>query len=339
MKQIAELAGVSPSTVSNVLHGNTAKMTAETFARVQRVISEKKYVANMSGRNLAKYGSKIIAVIMTYGRRNELNAIQDPFFSEIIGALEHEIRTRGYFMMLYISGDVDESLKMAHSWNVEGLVSIGGSADDCRKFASESGIPLVFIDCYFHNDGFPYVNVGLEDKFGGRLMTEYLIGKGHRGIAFLADEVNPVGVDFERLLGCAEAITDAGLSFSKDDYIHLSYKADERFETLKTLVHNNFLGYTALFFASDFLASDAINVFQDEGVRVPDDISVAGFDGNIFSAHSRPRITTVQQSVSQKAAIAAEQLFKIIKKEKLESPQIRLPVSLKIGESVKNLCK
>ena len=91
IKDMAEMAGVAPTTVSNVLHGRTKKMSKETLARVQKVIDECQYVTNMGARLLANYGSRIIGVIISYGRREEQNAIQDPFFSEVIGALEKEI--------------------------------------------------------------------------------------------------------------------------------------------------------------------------------------------------------------------------------------------------------
>ncbi|MDR2619093.1 MAG: LacI family DNA-binding transcriptional regulator, partial [Treponema sp.] len=78
IKQIAEIAGVSPSTVSNVLQGRTHKMTKETLERVRQVISENDYVSNMSGRTLGRYGSKLIGVVMNFDQRDEVNAIKDP---------------------------------------------------------------------------------------------------------------------------------------------------------------------------------------------------------------------------------------------------------------------
>jgi LacI family transcriptional regulator len=334
INEIARLAGVSPTTVSNVLHGRTAKMAPETLERVRRLIKENNYVSNMSGRTLGRYGSKIIGVIRNYERRDEINAIQDPFFSEIIGALEHEIRHRGYFMMLYISADVEESLRMARSWNVEGLITIGGNADDCHQFMLNTTIPLVFIDAYFHDDGIPYVNTGLQDRLGAYMMTEYLIKQGHKRIAFLADAQEPEGVDYERLRGCQEAMENQGLPFLPEDYRYVSYRLRERHEILKAFIRQDLGAYSALFFASDYLAADSINLFHDEGVRVPDDISVCGFDDNIFALGVRPKLTTVAQDVSKKASCAAGQVFRLIDKEPITARQIHLPVALKIRDSV-----
>ncbi|WP_198429879.1 LacI family DNA-binding transcriptional regulator [Treponema primitia] len=334
MKHIAEIAQVSPSTVSNVLHGRVTKMTKETLERVQRAIRDNNYVSNMSGRTLGKYGSKIIGIVMIYNRRDELNAMQAPFFSEIIGSLEHEIRTRGYFMMLYISADAEESLRMARSWNTEGIIVIGGNAEDCHIFMQGTTIPLVFIDQYLRDGGARYNNIGLQDWQGAYMMTEYLIGQGHKRIAFLADQKVPIGVDHERLQGCKTAMEDHGLSFLPEDYIYVNYLREERHRDLKRFIEKRGRHYSALFFASDYLAADSMNLFQDNGVRIPQDISVSGFDDNVFALQARPRLTTVKQDVSQKAFHAINQVLTLIRKEKPEQNQILLPVSLTIRDSV-----
>jgi LacI family transcriptional regulator len=201
-----------------------------------------------------------------------------------------------------------------------------------------TGIPLVFIDSYFHDDGIPYVNVGLEDRRGGYLMTRYLIEQGHRRIAFLADGDSPVGVDYERLSGYKEALGEAHIPFRKEDYIPISYKKAVRHAFLTVFVKNRGVqDYTALFFASDFYAVDAMNIFIDLGLRIPDDVSICGFDGNIFSTQSRPLLTTVRQDASQKAVHAAAQLIRLIRQEPLETRIVRLDVSLTLGNSVKHI--
>lgn len=331
------MAGVAPTTVSNVLHGRTKKMSKETLARVQQVIDECQYVTNMGARLLANYGSRIIGVIMTYGRREEQNAIQDPFFAEVIGALEKEIRLNGYFMMLYTSGNVEESLKIASSWNIEGLVVLGCQPEDCSKFKQSSKIPVIFIDSYFSGDEQAFENVGLQDYEGGRLIANYLIEQGHKRIAFLADALIPVGVDRQRLEGCKSALREAGQVWTENDYIALSYQEDERHGFLKAFCGNGIQNYTALVFSSDFYAIDAINVFYREGMHVPEDISVVGFDDNVFAKQSRPQLTTVHQDPSSKAGLAIHMLLQMLKGEMITERNIRLPVSVTVRESVKRI--
>ena len=339
IKRLAEMAGVSPSTVVNVLHGRTHIVKDATFRRVQKVIKEADYIPNMGGRLLKNRESRIIGVIITYSHRDEGNIVHDPFHSEIIGVLEQEIRARGYFMMLYTSVNAAESIHMAKSWQVDGLIVIGGFAEDFSLFIQKISIPTVFIDGYFFNDGLPYVNVGLEDRHGAFLITEYLIHKGHRRIAHLSvgDPTPPIGSGLERLMGYRDAMKQYKLPVSPSDYIPISYKFGERHEFYKKFAQKNLKKYSALFFFSDFYAVDAMAFFYDMGIRVPSDISICGFDNNIFAAQSRPRLSTVCQSVCDKAMHAVAQLFRLIKKEPLENRVIRLGVSVHHGDSVQDL--
>ncbi|MDR2518016.1 MAG: LacI family transcriptional regulator [Spirochaetaceae bacterium] len=338
IKEVAELARVSPSTVSNVLQGRVHKMKSDTLERVQGIIKQYDYVANMSGRTLGKYGSKIIAVVMNYARRECLNAVQHPFLSEILGALEHEIRSAGFFMMLYISANAEESLRMAASWNVEGLVATGCNAENCRKFirgAERIGVPIVFIDAY--DEGADLFNVGLEDRKGGFMMTEYLVRQGHTRIAFLADTPVLIGVDYERLQGHKAALERYGLGFLEEDYVCISHKPEEQERLLTRFAAERLHEYSALFFASDYLAAHSMNFFHDRGIQVPEDVSVCGFDDNIFALEARPRLTTVKQDVAQKAFFALNLLVSLIKKERVQEQQVILPVSLTIRDSVRSL--
>jgi LacI family transcriptional regulator len=310
-------------------------MKNETLVKVQTIIRETKYTPNMGGRLLRNRSSRIIGVIVTWGRHAKQNVLQDPFFGEIIGALELEIHAMGYFMLFYTSHDSEETIRVAESWNVDGLIILGGKPDTCAFLMQNTETPMVFIDSYFTDDRFPYVNVGLQDRQGGRLMTEYLIQQGHRRIAFLADGNPPVGVDLERLLGYREALKAHNLPAKKDDYFILSQQEEDRHAFFRQFAVEKMKAYTTLFFASDFYAVDAITTFHDMGIQVPNDISVCGFDGNIYAAQCRPRLTTVKQSVPGKAVNAIAALGHMIRKEALEQPIMRLDVKLQSGDSVK----
>jgi LacI family transcriptional regulator len=337
MKEIAVLANVSQSTVSHALHGRTGKMSKETLDRVQRVIQDHNYVANMSGRSLAKYGSKIIAVVKIDMHGNEFKLTHDPFFAEIIGTIEKEARAKGYFIMLYVSADVDECIRMAKSWNVEGMIIHGCDADGCAQFVRKYSIPLVFIDCYFHNDDQCYTNIGLDDLQGGFIMTEYLIQQGHKKIAFLADTQNPIGDYLARREGYKKALKNHGIKFLSEDYIFLNMNYQKRHEDIRSFIKNDLYRYTALFFASDFLAAESICLFHDEGIQVPKDISVCGFDDNIYALQTRPQLTTIHQDMDLKASLAVRQILRIIHKERLEENRITIPISLIVRDSVKKL--
>jgi LacI family transcriptional regulator len=259
------------------------------------------------------------------------------FFSEIIGGLENHIRQNGYYMMLYTAADVDESLRMAGSWNLEGLIVLGCQMDECRQFLNNTSIPLIFIDSYFQDDKLPYVNVGLEDRHGSYIMTKYLIEKGHRKICFLSDVPPEDGVFFERYMGFKQAMKEQKLCSGNIDHFTLPYNQDQMQIFSQEFINNHMKNYTALFFAFDSLALRAIYMFQKNGIKIPDDISICGFDGNDFSRFFNPSLTTIHQDVNKKSALAVNMLMKLIKNEELEQRIVRLNVSITEGESVKSL--
>jgi LacI family transcriptional regulator len=336
IKQLAKIAGVSPTTVANALHGRGHKMTSETLKKVRQVIREMKYVPNMGGRLLGNHGSRIIGVIISSENRDKTNIIQGSFFSDIIGELENRIRQNGYFMMLYTAANVEESVRMAGAWNIEGLIVMGCHLEECSRFLKSTSIPLVFIDSYFLDDGLPYSCVGLEDKKGGYLMAKHLIDKGHRNICFLATGDPSHGVFYERYCGCKEAMKEGHLSFGIDDLFSLSFTDGSAQKFLQRFLTGR-IKYTAFFFAYDFLALCAVSFLQDNGINIPRDISVCGFDGNIFSTLFKPPLTTVRQNIGEKASQTVAMLMQMIKKETPEQRIVRLSVSLHEGESVRDI--
>ncbi|WP_368250695.1 LacI family DNA-binding transcriptional regulator [Enterococcus sp. 2201sp1_2201st1_B8_2201SCRN_220225] len=336
IKDLARLAGVSPTTVSNVLHDRTEKVSPETLIKVQQVIKETKYVSNMGGRLLAKHGSRIISVILTEGHRDEINVTQSPFMSEIIGSLEESIRSNGYFMMLYTSADYEESIRLATAWNTEGLIVLGSTPKDAQRFIDESPIPMVFIDTYLDGENPTFYNVGLLDYEGSKMMTKYLFAKGCRKVAFLADWPEPVGVDLERLKGFQAAYREEGFSYDEEYFIPIDYRREVRHAMLREFAKGRMRNFDALFFSSDFYAVDSMNLLFELGFDVPRDISVVGFDNNILAEQSRPRLTTINQNTSSKGHLAVEMLVALLQQEKINQKNVMLPVSLVQGKSVKS---
>jgi len=338
IKQIAKMAGVSPSTVANVLHGRNHKMKGETLQRVRRIISETNYTPHMGGRLLGNSGSRIIGVIISIEKRDTVNVVQSPFFSEIIGGLEYFIRKNGYFMMLYSADNVEESVRMAGAWNIEGLIVMGCNMEECSRFVNSTRIPLVFIDSYFLDDGLPYHCIGLEDRLGGYLMAGHLFDKGHRNISFISSGSLNQGVFYERYCGCKQAAEERQIPFGKDDCLILPLVPRHVQDFLQSFTAGRMKKYTALFFAYDFLALHIASVLMENGIRIPQDVSVCGFDGDIYSAIFHPQLTTMRQNVTEKADNAVSMLLRLIKKEKPEQRIIRLDVSLCEGKSVGEIC-
>lgn len=332
IKEMAEKIGVSPTTVSNVIHGKVKEVSKDTIDKVKQVVKDYNYIPNMNARTLAQKYSKIIGVMMNYPKVDERNAVQDPFNSEILGALESKIREAGYYMMLYASDKVEDILNLTATWNVDGAIIMGLHANDCYIIKKQTEKPVVFIDTYFNDDEIDYVNVGLEDRKGAYEMTKYLINQGHEKIAFLAD--NRIGVDEERWNGYIQALQERNI---KENYFIPFGKENNDLNITLDKMYEKIDEFTALFFASDYYAMKSINYFMDRGIEVPNDISIVGFDDNILGRNMRPKLTTVRQNPTDKGILAVKQLMCLIHNEPLEQMNIRLSTELIIRDTVKKL--
>lgn len=336
IKDMAEMLGLSTTTVSNVIHGKTSEVSQKTVQRVQKLLDTYDYVPNINARNLAQNQSKIIGLAMKDGWHKHSNMLADPFISEIVGAMEAEIRKRGYFMMLYISNSIEEIIQYVSSWNVDGLIIIGMLHDDYIKVKHRYKKPAVLIDSYLSKDVIQYANVGLEDETGGYQMTKYLLENGHRSIGFIAD--NMAGVDYYRFLGYKRALEEYGLSTTEENIIIIPVGKIEAQDVL-----NDFYikteNYSAFMFCSDYYAAIVLNYLQDRGLQVPEDISITGFDNNYFSRMVRPMITTVNQDVSQRGKQAVNYLIDLIDEKVPKQMDIKFPVELVIRGSVRKISK
>jgi LacI family transcriptional regulator len=328
IKEIAKLAGVSPTTVSNVLHDRTNKVSPENIKRVKEVIASTHYVPNMGGRLLAKHGSRIIGVIMFFGHRNEQNPMKSPFYGEIFGALEAEIRKAGYFMLFYTVKTYKESMRVVSGWNIEGLIVLHCAPSEIAHFIDRVQVPVVFIDSYLYEDNDSFYNIGLDDFGGGARVGEFLQTQNLTRVAFLADEKKLLGVDLERFKGLQSVIPAKLISIS-----HIEQK---RHAFLQKEANRLARDFDVLFCASDFYAVDCMNVLQDMSVRIPQDLSIIGFDNNLLAAQSRPRLTTIAQDVSEKGTLAVTQLLARIHGEKSNALRLVLPIKLVIRESVRH---
>ncbi len=310
IKEIAKMLGVSTTTVSNVIHGKTKEVSAVTIKRVEETLKEYNYIPNISARNLAQNESKIIGVAMRSNKNKFSNALKDPFVGEFIGGLEKYIRESGYFMMLYISEDIDEIIRHISLWNVDGLILLGIIGEEWKKIRKRYQKPTVFVDCYFDKEIRTLVNVGLDDFGGMYRMGKYLMHMGHKNIAFFSD--NLFGVDLERALGLQKALVEEGIRFdlNKDVILHRldSDKNNENYEDACDRAGE----YTAICCASDYYAVSLILELQKRGICVPEDISVTGFDDNFLAKIVRPSLTTVHQDMEQKSGYAVEKLLEII---------------------------
>ena len=145
---------------------------------------------------------------------------------------------------------------------------------------------------------------------------------------------------FERFRGYCDALESYGIAYNNRDYYYLPDARHARREALRSFANNaKKEGYTAVFVVSDLLANEAISIFFGEGLKVPEDISVAGFDDNVYARLSRPMLTTVRQFVAEKGEEAVKLLMQRIKGEEIVAKSFKLPVELIVRESVRNISR
>ena len=345
IKDIAKLANVSPSTVSNVIHGRKNKLSPELYEKVQRILEEEHYVTHRGAQMLTKQGSRLIALILTYSRAEEESIVQDPFVSSIIGAVQSALQKEGYFLLLYANPDVELCTKITLEWNVEGIILLGAKREGYYYLRSLNSVPVVTIDTIFFPEDHSYVNVGLEDYQGALEMTRYLLSKGHEKIAFLSlmdgmDVLREDAIDNIRYQGYLQAYEEKNLAADRSPCRNLSYDGKIRQKQYKDFYREKFWDCTALFFTADIMALEMMSFCMDQKLKVPEDISIAGFDGILAGRRARPKLCTIVQDSGEKGRRAVVELLSLLREEQdigTCKKDIRLPVFLEEGSSVQAL--
>lgn len=324
---IAEELGLSTATVSNVLHGKTNKVSEKTVKMVQELVEKRGYIPSMAGILLAQNSSRIVGVIINDHEKYEKRVLEDGFISASLNALSAELKRRNFFMMVQVTADWNEIVRIASMWNMEGMVLIGFCEQDYQKLRESMHIPFVVYDGYF-GETERYCNLMIDNYGGGFQAGTYLRSMGHRKVLCIAD--NDICMDRERMDGCR-----AAMSGCQVDFMQIPMQKEERiaFYGEKS---GKILEYTAVFAASDFYAVELISRMQMQGVKVPQELSVIGFDDSPWCEKICPALTTVRQDVKMRAEQAAA-LLQEMKNGIYERTTVKLPVYLVERDSVRKI--
>lgn len=335
IKDIADRAGVSPTTVSNVIHGKTGRVSKATVEKINRILKEMEYVPSISARMLANNSSGLIGVALGFMKKGNASSFEDPFVSAMLGNLEYQIREHGYYMMLVARHEQDDIMQQALGWNFDGMIAMALKEKEIAEFSERLGKPLVTIDQYLPPE-LGVRSITMDDRGGAYQMSQYLIGKGHKKFLFLSD--CDLGVDHYRWLGVRQAMEEAGIEDFESRHIVIPWNPEQREKAYEEMLPF-FKKQTALFFSSDYYALEASNFLQNRGIKVPEEISIAGFDDVTYATLARPKLTTVHQMVDGKARRAVEVLMHLIQDEPVQKDIPPLPTTLVERESVRDLTK
>lgn len=333
IKDIAQLTGVSCTTVSNVIHGKDRRVSAETIERINQAIKETGYVPNMSARSLVSNSSKVIGFINHVVTKNDSNFMEDPFHALFIGVLERVLRENGYYLMLRTVATVEELKAFLQNWNVDGLFFTGIFQDAFFDAFSTISIPIVLVDSYVSDSHI--CNIGLKDFEGSYMAASHLIENGHRKIAFVSPPFQEGGVLYERFAGYRQALANHQLPL--DSALVLETEMD-----LLSCLHLcdqliRIPGLTGLVASADLMAANLMTCLREKGLSIPQDISVVGFDDISLSKVVTPPLTTIHQDMNLKGTLAVEMMLELLEGNPPLQSHITLPVQLIQRESVRTL--
>lgn len=334
LKDVAEKAGVTPATVSYVING-TKNVSAETKRRVEAAVDELGYAVNAAARTLssANRRSKLIGVVVPQTETGNRLMFQNNFYSEILGSIEYHARQNGYHIIISATDANESYLTLAKERNLDGIIIIGMYPDEFYVQMKKAQIPIVLIDSYC-NDHY-YHNVRIDDRHGSYLATKCLLDHGHRDVAFFAGQLKENGVMKKRFAGYRDALEEVGANHSPALIFEGNIDYENGIDLANRLIDSK-VNATAIVAAADILAIGAMKGLFERGIRVPDDISIMGFDDLEVSQYLTPGLSTIKQQISLKGERAVELLINNID-EPSTKQELVLPVMLVERGSVKQL--
>ena len=327
IKDVAKKAGVSISTVSRVIN-DSKPVTNEVKQRVLDVIKETGYVPNPLARSLVTKKSQLIGVIVP--------EVTDTFSAEVLNGIEEISKMYNYDILLantYSERELEiKNINLLRAKQVEGIVMICWDIDqEIVNILENSGIPSVYISKTTRD--FDIYNVSTQNAPATRDMTKFLIDKGHKNIGLLRTSYQLSNIADSRLKGYKQALEENNIEYRESYVKTCGATYNEGYSTAKELLSEN-KSIDAIFVTGDEPAIGAINACFDMGYKVPEDISVVGFNDIKFAKMFRPKLTTVYQPLFDMGAVAIRMVIKMIKGQEVGEKKVELPYRIIDRESV-----
>lgn len=322
---VAEEAGVSIATVSRVLNGN-ARVSEETRARVRRTMDTLNYQPNASARGLAANTTGTLALVFP--------ALSGPFFSTLIQGAETEAGDSGYYLLIYgTSGDTLETENQTLgllAGKVDGMILTTGSVSHCYLQAlQEKVVPIVMLGGV--PSGMTVDSIGPDNVGGAAKIVAHLIGHGYRRIAMIKGSETQSHAS-DREIGYQKALCDHGLSFYPELVIAGAFDERSGYAAMLQLLQRNPIP-EAVFAANDQMAFGAMAAIHENGLCVPGDIALAGFDNIEMARYVQPPLTTVHQDIHGQGQLAVRMLIARVNEADAVVENKEIPTELVIRQS------
>lgn len=337
LKDIAAEAGVSIMTVSNVINGNHSKVSQKNIEKIQKIIEKHNYVPNLTARSLTAKSSKIIGVIVPI-KSSFKNIFNDPYISQLFGVIQNVIRENGYYLMVRSVKYVSDISTLIKNWNMDGAIFLMPDYDNLiYSILKENRLPMVFLDSYSKADNI--LSVGINDYKGGYIATRYLINNGHKKILFAGPchkNEAPIHQIIQRLEGYKQALSEFNIPYDKNLIVDVEPNYEVGINLGRSICNKEF-DVTAVFTTADIMAIGIMEGVKLNGMIVPNDLSIIGFDNLLPSIYVTPKLTTISQDIEAKATTAVNLLIEYIEKGSVTNNKITLDVEIIERQSVRQL--
>ena len=325
---VAEAAGVSVSTVSRVLNDKD-DVAADTYERVQGVIQELGYTVNLAAKSMRSRRTNVIGLIIP--------DVEGPFSIEIMKGVNRAITELDCDLIVYTSGSHKKKsivererhfVALLNNSITDGVIVVAPAAT-----AFPTNAPVVAVD--FNNDNPNYPVIVSTNRDGALAAMQHLIDLGHERIGFIGGR-HDLWSSTRRLQGYEDALKMAGIRIQPELVVNGDYSMETGYECALHLLSLP-QPPTAIFATNDQSALGLFQAAQEKGFRIPEDLSVVGFDNIPESAFTKPPLTTVDQSLSLMGYQAAHMLLDLVHGVDLEAPMQKVPTKLIVRESTRRI--
>ena len=330
IKDIARESGYSVSTVSRVLN-NRNDVSPDARKKIEEVVAKFNFVPNNNAKHLKQNNSKAIGVLV--------KGISNMLFASVVEEIQRMIEKTEYTLVVsYLDEDADEveqAILLCRERKPLGLLFLGGNPEYFHREFSGVDVPCVLVtnranEMHFEN----LSSVATDDIAAARCAVDQLFVAGHRRIGILGGDFDKSYTSHQRFLGCEQSFSEHGAVL---DVEHCYEKARFSFgsacRAMKRLI-GKFPDVTAVLAMSDVMAIGAIRALRDLGYRVPEDVSVIGFDGTSLAEYYNPKLATIKQQHQTLANRSIEILFGQIELKKEPIHEI-VPFEFVNGESIR----
>jgi LacI family transcriptional regulator len=323
IKDIAKIAGVSISTVSYALNNDT-KVSKKTKEKILNAARELNYQKNGIASDLKRNSTRTIALIVT--------DLAGPYYAELVKGVQEVTLSKGYDLLACSSlgGESSTAVKFLTEKRVDGAIVLAHNvSEEIIVQSARATFPIILLDR--KADSEYVVSIEVDNEAGSYLAAQYLIQQGHRNIAYISG-LAISELHFMRIHGYERALQEHGVEDKSRLHQFGTFNRENGYSMTKMLIAEGNLP-SAIMYANDEMAIGGMVAFKEHGIKVPEEVSVIGFDDIELAQYVRPALTTIMQPKYERGALAAHLIFQILEGQEIQT-YYKLPTQFVLRDSV-----